>query len=230
MVGRRRYRSSGRKKKDNDDDHDVDDGDVKKEDETYSATRIPLHAIQQTIYQPINPIYPFLLFSTVSLYTYLKDVIVIPLFSILLIFLTIHLYCRYYLGGFTEKLQIPNDEDIFVPLPSKTFHTGRSPVNNEKKTILVTGGCGFLGWTIIKQLTIEHPYSNIVALDLYLPSKSRTVENVKYIVADISHDELTLIDIDIIIHTAGCVDLTIDEGITHNAHIVGTARLLVVNT
>ena len=143
----------------------------------------------------------------------------------------VHLYCRCVLGGYTRRL----------PLPAASLHGSAAPLPQKSdapvRAVLVTGGCGFLGWTIVKQLTQQTTDGKktpleIIVVDLALPHFSRRVAGVTYVVGDLARDDpsLDLTELlagcDAVVHTAGLVDLTADHARTYNAHVIGTARLM----
>ena len=48
--------------------------------------------------------------------------------------------------------------------------------------ILVTGGAGFIGTHLVRELQKEHPYAEIMVLDNYFTgSRDNHVEGVKYV-------------------------------------------------
>jgi nucleoside-diphosphate-sugar epimerase len=147
----------------------------------------------------------------------------------------VHLTCKIALGGYTRRLPVPlGDGDVDAVCPSKR----KGPL----RCILVTGGCGFLGWTVTQHLvewaaadgrgcsssSSSRGRIRIVVVDLTPPHPSRRVRGVEYIAADLARDDLTgiLDKADAVIHTAGLVDLTADAARTYNAHVVATARLI----
>jgi nucleoside-diphosphate-sugar epimerase len=132
-------------------------------------------------------------------------------------------------------LPLPLGNDMGASLPLKS--------TDPLRRILVTGGCGFLGWTVTKHLAewaescknnnnnnsrAANAHVQIIVVDLSPPHPSRCVSGVEYVTADLARDNLTGImeTVDAVIHTAGLVDLTADTARTYNAHIVATARLI----
>lgn len=188
-------------------------------------SNVPLHSIEYPIYIQTNPftVFSFLLISLTSYYINQPSIAS----SIFITCLSIHLYCRFILGGWTKKQIVPSEQDIFVDLDltprNDTDLTKGSPLK-----VVVTGGGGFLGWTIVKHLQQDDSNIDIVAVDLFPPHSTRVVSGVNYIVADLCKDDLSqaMSEAHAVIHTAGVVNLTADVAVTFNAHVVGTARVI----
>lgn len=154
----------------------------------------------------------------------------------------IHIICRLILGGFTRKSRVPAniyDGRRYVrakPLVEKDVQTSEaqkdvqtSEAHGQLPLVVVTGGAGMLGFAIAQDLLRCQKY-RLVIIDRTEPSEARRLP-VPYFVADLAHAEMKALDrafsgADGVIHTAGLVDLTMDAGATHNAHLVGTARVL----
>jgi nucleoside-diphosphate-sugar epimerase len=130
------------------------------------------------------------------------------------------------LGGWTTKLPVPSNDKIFLPIRQSNNDDLHNPKANLR--VVVTGGGGFLGWKTVKALLRKSPDVEITVLDLFPPHPTRRVHGVRYLVGNLVVDDLSKIfkGAHAVIHTAGVVDLTVDEGITHNVHVVGTARVL----
>lgn len=129
------------------------------------------------------------------------------------------------LGGWTTKLPVPSDDKIFLPIQQSNDDDLHKDANLR---VVVTGGGGFLGWKTVKALLRKSPDVEITVLDLFPPHPTRRVRGVRYLVGNLVVDDLSkfLHGAHAVIHTAGVVDLTLDEGVTHNVHVVGTARVL----
>ena len=179
-----------------------------------------LHRINLPIYNTFNPFTFFLVLSLSTLAFYNPNAAL----TCCGFLFTVHVYCRFVLGGFQQKLPVPSDNDIFVPLGATTH-------NNEKPHVVVTGGAGFLGFQVVQHLLKDDPTINITVIDLYPPHPTRTIHHVRYITRNLAVDNLkkALEGADVVIHTAGVVDLTAEEAVTHNAHVVGTARILAAS-
>ena len=130
----------------------------------------------------------------------------------------VHMFSRFALGGYTRRLPV---------VVKGGFCADKPPGPLER--VLVTGGCGFLGWAVTKHLADQMGNKiQIIVADLGPPHPSRRVANVQYVAIDLALDDLTGIigSVDAVIHTAGLVDLTSDAARTYNAHVVATARLI----
>ncbi len=103
--------------------------------------------------------------------------------------------------------------------------------------ILVTGGCGFLGKVIVRQLVEEY---DVFVVDLVLPVPLQRCPGASYYKINLSAAEersvLPLTDllcdlsIDVVVHTAGLVSLTNNYGLLHNANLVATRNVLAAMT
>lgn len=77
--------------------------------------------------------------------------------------------------------------------------------------VLVTGGCGFLGSWIVRQLLESYPHLNITILDIYKPASWKSPSpNIRVIEADITDGLQVLSSFEsakptAVIHTAGNV-------------------------
>ena len=103
--------------------------------------------------------------------------------------------------------------------------------------ILVTGGCGFLGKVIVRQL-IEDDYE-VFVVDLVLPPASQRCNGASYYKINLSAEESSVLlltdllcdlSIDVVVHTAGMVSLTDNLGLLHNANLVATRNVLEAMT
>jgi nucleoside-diphosphate-sugar epimerase len=98
-----------------------------------------------------------------------------------------------------------------------------------KLRVCVTGGCGFLGTAIVRQLHEKHDYA-VTVLDLRVPAAGsvRRVAGVAYVAADLTTDELTphFEQADVVCHAAGVVCLMDDPGLLHNIHVVATRNVI----
>ena len=189
------------------------------------TTLIPLHSIEFAIHSPINPFGVVIVFFILYISWWLNKPQIATAFILSLA--TVHLYCRIVLGGWTQHLPVPSDDEIFVPLDAVARNDG-DLLSGAPLRIVVTGGGGFLGWTIVDQLKRKDSQTEVVVVDLYPPHPSRIVEGVRYVIANLATDNLAeaFHGAHGVIHTAGIVDLTIDTAMTHNAHVVGTARVI----
>jgi nucleoside-diphosphate-sugar epimerase len=97
----------------------------------------------------------------------------------------------------------------------------------EIKKILVTGGCGNYGSTLIEFLCEKFPKSSITSLDLI--TKSSTTEQVSYHKANITNlDELTphFKEIDAVFHTAALIDVDGPRSSLLNINLLGTQNIV----
>ncbi|KAG7005453.1 sterol-4-alpha-carboxylate 3-dehydrogenase, decarboxylating [Physcia stellaris] len=95
------------------------------------------------------------------------------------------------------------------------------------KSVLVVGGCGFLGYHIVSQLL--EAYAKVSVLDFKL-DRNR-VQNVDYHGADISikpqvEDDFSRVRPQAVIHTASPTALSTDSALYHRANVDGTRNLL----
>jgi hypothetical protein len=99
---------------------------------------------------------------------------------------------------------------------------------NSKPTVLVTGGCGLVGSRIVEHLKRRKAYS-IQVVDLFMPRPEQRVEGVAYFATNLTTGDLSesFQGVDAVVHCAGIVVLYDDYGALHNAHIVGTQRVVL---
>jgi nucleoside-diphosphate-sugar epimerase len=97
----------------------------------------------------------------------------------------------------------------------------------EIKKILVTGGCGNFGTTLIESLRERFPKSTIISLDLI--SKPSTDEFITYHKVNISNlDELMIHfkDVDAVFHTAALIDVDGPRSSLLNVNLIGTQNIV----
>jgi sterol-4alpha-carboxylate 3-dehydrogenase (decarboxylating) len=114
----------------------------------------------------------------------------------------------------------------------------RNAGSSQRGVVVVTGGTGFLGSAIVRQLVQRHA---VTVIDRALPSAARRVDGVEYLVADLAFNifqeggpgQMTQNFIytcfksaDAVLHVAGCVCLMDNPGLLHNAHVVATANVV----
>jgi NAD(P)-dependent dehydrogenase (short-subunit alcohol dehydrogenase family) len=100
----------------------------------------------------------------------------------------------------------------------------------------VTGGTGFLGGAIVRQMAASGRFGRIVVIDLRSPAADspNRVAGVEYRVGDLCAaprsvgDPLTaaFLGVDVVVHTAGRVVLYDDPHALYNAHVVATRHVI----
>ena len=97
---------------------------------------------------------------------------------------------------------------------------------SKNKTVLITGGTGFVGFSVIKFCVLRK--WKVVSLSTNKPRKSRKLKNVKYIVLDISKKNslqiLNKFNFDHVINCAGYVNHK-NYKKTYNSHYIGCKNL-----
>ena len=134
-----------------------------------------------------------------------------------------HMFCRLVLGGYTRRIPLQIDHST----SAIKHNLNKNPA--DIRSIVVTGGCGFLGWNVTRELAKWASEDiQITVLDISAPHPSRAVSGVKYLERNLAYEDISDIinECDAVIHTAGLVDLTSDEACAYNAHVAATARLL----
>ena len=92
---------------------------------------------------------------------------------------------------------------------------------NEKDVILVTGGVGSIGSSIIKEINKSFPSTKIICLDIsefqtYLLENELNNKNIKYVIGDINDNNLVSsvikkYNVNTIFHAAACKNVPIME-------------------
>ena len=123
---------------------------------------------------------------------------------------------------------------------SSPLRTGSSSVE-QRGMVVVTGGTGFLGSAVVRQLVQRG--RSVCVIDRALPSTERSVDGVTYLIADLAYNAFDTKEggsghttqnyiytcfkgADAVVHVAGCVCLMDNPGLLHNAHIVATANVI----
>lgn len=97
-----------------------------------------------------------------------------------------------------------------------------------KKSILICGGTGFLGYHLAKKLELSN--WKIYSISTRKPQKLRKIKNVKYLYCDISkkknlHKILNKINVDFVVNFSGYVDHT-NKKKTISSHYFGLKNLI----
>ena len=98
--------------------------------------------------------------------------------------------------------------------------------NKKKKSILIVGGTGFIGYNIAKKLINNY---NISSISKHSPKKIRKIKNIKYLYCDISNKKklkkvIKNINFDYVINLGGYVNHT-EEKKTYESHYKGCRNL-----
>ena len=121
---------------------------------------------------------------------------------------------------------LPTPAPLDGPLPPRRKGQRQQQQQQQQRMrVVVTGGAGFLGSAIVRQLADR---CEVTVLDRVLPSSERRVARVSYVAVELATADLQphLQGVDVVVHTAGVVCLLDDPGLLHNAHVVATANVV----
>lgn len=158
--------------------------------------------------------------------------------AITAILLSLHIHYRIYPKKGTLTAPPPSPADL-PSAPNRNKKEGRksssSNYRKERQTILVTGGCGLVGTSILQQLQKLEAYT-LIGMDLFEPEADspRKVEGVYYTAGNLcsqSVDEmgdfLNEHQVNGIIHTAGVVSMKDDPDTLISVNHYASTKLLL---
>lgn len=107
----------------------------------------------------------------------------------------------------------------------------------EIRSVVVTGGVGFVGGRIVRHLQEKHPHVPITVVDSRLPERDDQIAHVTYLQGDITREEeiahiMSTVRPQVVVHTAGISPPLSEryarriEKLVHNINVEGTRHTL----